>query len=409
MSEQPLIYLDYNATTPVDPRVLDAMLPYFREKFGNAASTSHAYGWEAADAVEHARQQVADLINATPKEIVFTSGASESDNIAIKGVMEKYANKGNHLITVSTEHKAVLDTAKYLEDRGCKVTYLPVDKYGRITPEQVEEAITDDTVLISVMLANNETGVLQPVKEIGAVAEKHGVYFHCDATQAVGKVPIDVREMNIHLLSLSAHKIYGPKGVGALYARNRNPRVRPEAVIHGGGHEQKMRSGTLNVPGIVGLGAACEICMNEMEAEIPKLATLRDRLEQGIMEQLDEVYINGHPTERLPNTTNLSFSYIEGESIMLMARDIAVSSGSACTSASLEKSFVLVAMGLTDALCHASLRFSLGRFTTKGEIDHTIERIVKAVNRLREMSPLYELAQKGVDLDKVEWKDDHHH
>jgi cysteine desulfurase len=401
------IYLDHNATTPVDPRVLEAMLPYYREKFGNAASRSHSFGWVAADAVEKARGQIAGLIGADPKDIVFTSGASESDNIALKGSMEKYESKGNHLITVSTEHKAVIDTAKYLETKGYRVTILDVDNYGQVHPDQVAAAITDRTVLVSVMLANNETGVLHPIREIGAVCEERGVLFHCDATQGVGKVPIDVNEMGIHLMAMSGHKIYGPKGVGVLYARSRRPRARPSPVIHGGGHEQGMRSGTLNVPGIVGMGEACDICRREMGEEVPRLRRLRDRLEKGILEVLDEVYVNGHPTDRLPSTSNMSFKYVEGESIMMAMKDIAVSSGSACTSASLAPSYVLHAMGVPDFLAHASIRFSLGRFTTGEEIDYTIDKVIKAVNRLREMSPLFEMAQKGIDLDKIEWTHEH--
>ena len=401
------IYLDHNATTPVDPRVLEAMLPYYREKFGNAASRSHPFGWVAADAVEKARDQIAGLIGADPKDIVFTSGASESDNIALKGSMEKYESKGNHLITVSTEHKAVIDTAKYLETKGYRVTILDVDNYGQVHPNQVAAAITDQTVVVSVMLANNETGVLHPIKEIGAVCEERGVLFHCDATQGVGKVPIDVSEMGIHLMAMSGHKIYGPKGVGVLYARSRRPRARPSPVIHGGGHEQGMRSGTLNVPGIVGMGEACDICRREMGEEVPRLRRLRDRLECKILEALDEVYVNGHPTDRLPNTSNMSFKYVEGESIMMAMKDIAVSSGSACTSASLAPSYVLHAMGVPDFLAHASIRFSLGRFTAGEEIDYTIDKVIKAVNRLREMSPLFEMAQKGIDLDKIEWTHEH--
>jgi len=403
------IYLDYNATTPVDPRVLEVMLPYFRDKFGNAASRSHGFGWVASDAVEKAREQVARLIGADSKDIVFTSGATESDNIALKGTMEKYAEKGNHLITVSTEHKAVIDTAEYLRGKGIEVTVLDVDNNGQVHPEQVEAAIRPETVLVSVMMANNETGVVHPVKEIGEVAEKHGVFFHCDATQAVGKLPIDVNEMNIHLLSMSGHKIYGPKGIGVLYARSRKPRVRPTTLVHGGGHEQKMRSGTLNVPGIAGLGKACELCMLEMDEEVPRVKKLRDKLESGILEKLDEVYVNGHPTDRLPTTSNISFKYVEGESIMMSMKDIAVSSGSACTSASLAPSYVLHAMGVPDFLAHASIRFSLGRFTMEEEIDYTIESVVKGVKRLREMSPLFEMAQKGIDIDKIQWKDDHGH
>ncbi len=409
MTVQLPVYLDNNATTPVDPRVLDAMLPYFQDKFGNAASRSHSYGWVADDAVKEARGQVAGLIGADPKEIVFTSGATESDNIALKGCMEKYADRGNHLITVATEHKAVIDTAKYLEGKGYSVTILPVDRDGRVSPEQVEAAITPETVLISVMFANNETGVIHPIREIGEVAEKRGVFFHCDATQAIGKVPIDVRDMNIHLLSMSGHKIYGPKGIGVLYARSRKPRVHPMTLVHGGGHERKMRSGTLNVPGIVGLGKACELCRLEMDEEIPRLLKLRTRLEKGIMDELPEVFINGHPTERLPNTVNLSFKYVESESLFLKMQDIAVSAGSACTSASLEPSYVLTAMGVSDILKNGSLRFSLGRFTTEEEIDYTIPKVIEAVKALREMSPLYEMAQKGIDVEKYEWSDDGHH
>ncbi len=403
------IYLDHNATTPVDPRVLETMLPYLRDKFGNAASRTHTFGWIAADAVDKAREQVAKLIGANVKDIVFTSGASESDNIALKGVMEKYTNRGNHLITVATEHKAVIDTAKYLEEKGYKVTILGVDNHGRVHPEQVEEAITPETVLVSVMLANNETGVIHPIREIGKVCEKHDVFFHCDATQAVGRVPIDVNEMGIHLMAMSGHKIYGPKGVGVLYARSRGPRVRPVSVVHGGGHEQNMGSGTLNVPGIVGIGEACELCMKEMDEEVPRIRRLRDKLEKGILNGLDEVYVNGHPTERLPTTTNISFKYVEGESIMMSMKDIAVSSGSACTSASLAPSYVLHAMGVPDFLAHASIRFSLGRFTAEEEIDYAIDSVIKAIKRLREMSPLFEMAQKGIDIDKLEWTEDHHH
>ena len=401
------IYLDHNATTPVDPRVLEAMLPFFAEKFGNAASRSHSFGWEAEAAVDKARAQIAELIGADPKEIIFTSGATESDNIALKGAMEQYSAKGDHLITCVTEHKAVIDSAKYLESKGTKVTYLPTDKFGRVNLDELEAAITSNTVLISLMLANNETGVLHPVEEIGKIAAKHGVIFHCDATQGVGKVPIDVRELGIHLMSMSGHKIYGPKGIGVLYLRSRDPRVKVKPVIHGGGHERGVRSGTLNVPGIVGMAAACAICKGEMEEEIPRLARLRDRLEKGVLERLDHVYVNGHPTERLPSTSNMSFEWVEGEGIMLSMKDIAVSSGSACTSASLEPSYVLCAMGLGDELAHGSLRFSLGRFTTEDEIDYAIVRVVEVVTRLREMSPLYEMAQKGVDLKSVKWTHEH--
>lgn len=401
------IYLDHNATTPVDPRVLETMLPYFSEKFGNAASRSHSFGWEAMDAVDRGREQVAELIGALSKEVIFTSGATESDNIALKGVMEYYHEKGDHLITGATEHKAVLDTAKYLEKKGCAVTILPVDESGRIDPDRLEASITDRTVLVSLMLANNETGVIHPVHEIGRIARKHGVLFHCDATQAVGKVRIDVRDMGIHLMSMSGHKIYGPKGIGVLYVRSRDPKVNAYPVIHGGGHERGMRSGTLNVPGIVGMGAACEIIGREFEEEVPRLRELRDRLENSLKSRLQNVYVNGHPTERLVSTSNMSFEWVEGEGIMLSMKEIALSSGSACTSASLEPSYVLNAMGRPDELSHSSLRFSLGRWTTVEEIDYTIERVVENVTRLREMSPLYEMAKKGVDLSKVQWTHEH--
>lgn len=401
------IYLDNNATTPVDPRVLEAMLPYFSEKFGNAASIHHPFGWEAKDSVEKAREQVASIINAEPREIVFTSGATESDNVALKGIMEAYSSKGNHLITCVTEHKAILDTAKYLESRGCDVTYLPVDKHGNIDLDQLEGSITDRTVLISIMLANNEIGTIHPVKEIGKIAEKRGIIFHCDATQAVGKIPIDVNDMGIHLLSMSGHKLYGPKGIGALYVRSKNPRVKIEPLIHGGGHENGIRSGTLNVTGIVGLGAACEIAAKEMPEEAPRLARLRDKLENGVLSQLTHIHVNGNQSLRLPNTSNMSFGYVEGEGMMLAMKDIAVSSGSACTSAKLEGSYVLRAMNLPDDIVHTSLRFSLGRFNTEEQIDYTIKRIIEAVTKLREMSPLYEMAQKGIDTSKIQWKESH--
>ena len=388
------VYLDNNATTPVDPRVLEAMMPYLTEHFGNAASRSHAFGWKAEAAVEHARGQVASLINADAKEIIFTSGATESDNLAIKGVVEMHRDKGNHVITCATEHKAVLDTCKYLAEHGCEVTFLPVDEFGLVTGEQVDEAITDRTVLISVMVANNEVGTIHPVAEVGRVAKTRGVLFHTDATQAYGKVALDVEAMGIDLLSLSAHKIYGPKGVGALYIRRRKPRVRLAMQMHGGGHERGMRSGTLNVPGIVGLGAAAEICGREMPAEARRLAELRDRLHQGITSRLDQVKLNGHATARLPNTLNLSFAYVEGESLMMKMKDVAVSSASACTSASLEPSFVLRAMGVADELAHGSIRFSLGRLTTAEEIDFALEQVVSAVKELRELSPMYELSRE---------------
>ncbi len=397
------VYLDNNATTPVDPQVLEAMLPYFTEKFGNAASRSHSFGWEAEEGVEHARQQIASVINADPKEIVFTSGATESDNIALKGVAAMYADQGKHIITQVTEHKAVIDPAKYLEQQGYRVTFLPVDKHGLIDLDQLKDALRDDTILVSIMHGNNEIGTLQRVAEIGQLCKEKGVLFHTDACQTFGKVPIDVQEMGIDLLSCSAHKIYGPKGVGALYARRRRPRVRCEPVIHGGGHERGMRSGTLNVPLIVGFGQAAELCQTHMEAESKRLSLLRDRLRDGILSQLDEVAVNGHPVDRTPTNMNISFAYVEGESLMMGFNDLAVSSGSACTSASLEPSYVLKALGVGDELAHSSIRFSVGRFNTEEEIDHAIKRVVETVNKLREMSPLYELAKEGVDLSKVEW------
>jgi len=398
------IYLDYNATTPIDPRVLEAMMPFLTETFGNAASRSHAFGLEAEAAVEQAREKIAALLGAEAKEIVFTSGATESDNLAIKGVAEMYARKGNHIITCLTEHKAVRDTCKYLEGKGCQVTYLKPDEFGCVSGEQVNDAITDRTILISLMAANNEIGTLHPIRQIGEVAKQRGILFHCDATQAVGKVPVDVEAAGIDLLSLSGHKIYAPKGVGCLYVRRRNPRVRLAAQMHGGGHERGMRSGTLNVPSIVALGAACDLCRAEMADEATRLTALRDRLQKGVMDRLDHVRLNGHPTERLPNTLNLSFGYVEGEALMMKMPDVAVSSGSACTSASLEPSFVLKAIGVPEELAHGSIRFSLGRFTTAEEIDHVIGRVVEAVRQLREMSPLYEMAQEGIDLAKVKWR-----
>ncbi|MBN1555783.1 MAG: IscS subfamily cysteine desulfurase [Phycisphaerae bacterium] len=397
------VYLDYNATTPVDPRVLEAMLPYFTEHFGNAASRSHSYGWKAEEAVDAARRRIADLLGATAQEIIFTSGATESDNLAVKGVAEMYHANGNHIITCRTEHKAVLDTCKALEQRGWAVTYLPPDAYGRVSARQVEEAITDRTVLITIMAANNETGTLHPIREIGDVAKRRGVLFHSDATQAAGKIPFRVEELGVDLVSLSAHKIYGPKGVGALYVRRRDPRVRLAIQMHGGGHERNMRSGTLNVPGIVGFGRACELAGEELETEATRLGDLRDRLERGIFRRLEYVKRNGHPTERLPGTSNLSFAYVEGEAIMLKVKNLAVSSGSACTSASLEPSFVLRAMGLPDDLGHSSIRFSLGRFTTEADIDYVVEQVTAAITDLREMSPLYELARETGETRDIEW------
>ncbi|NLF32805.1 MAG: IscS subfamily cysteine desulfurase [Planctomycetes bacterium] len=403
MSATTPVYLDYNATTPVDPRVLEAMMPYLTDTFGNAASRTHLFGWRAEEAVERARQQVADVLGADPKEIVWTSGATESDNLAIKGVAEMYAEKGNHIITATTEHKAVLDTCQYLQTRGVEVTYLPVDRTGQVAAAQVAEAITDRTILVSIMAANNEIGTIHPIAEIGAVCKERGVLFHTDATQAFGKIPLDVGAMGIDLLSCSGHKIYGPKGVGALYVRRRSPRVRLAAQMHGGGHERGMRSGTLNVPGIVGLGAAAELAGAGMAQEAPRIGALRDRLHAGITGRLDFVTLNGHPAERLANTLNLSFAYAEGEAMMMKFKDLAVSSGSACTSASLEPSYVLRALGVGDALAHSSIRFSLGRFTTEAEIDHAIERVVAAVTELRQLSPLYEMALEGIDAAGVQW------
>lgn len=397
------IYLDNNATTPMDPRVLEAMLPYFVEKFGNAASRNHSFGWVAEEAVDYAREQVAKLINADPKEIIFTSGATESDNLALKGVFEMYASKGNHIITATTEHKAVLDACKHIEKQGGLVTYLEVNPEGLIDLQELENAITDKTVLIAIMYGNNEIGVIQPVREISAIARKHGVLFFTDATQAVGKVPVDVQADGIDLMAFSGHKMYGPKGVGALYVRRKNPRVKVTAQMDGGGHERGMRSGTMNVPGIVGFGKACEICMNEMESEAKRLSVMRDRLENALME-LEEAYVNGSKEHRLPHVCNISFKYVEGEGLMMgFNKNIALSSGSACTSASLEPSYVLKALGLGDDLAHSSLRFGLGRFTTDEQIDYTIDAIKDTVLKLREMSPLWEMFKEGIDLDAIEW------
>lgn len=397
------IYMDYHATTPVDPRVLEAMLPYFSVKFGNAASRNHSFGWEAEQAVEKARKQIADLIGATPKEIVFTSGATESDNLAIKGVAEMYAERGNHIVTVATEHKAVLDTCKKLRKHGCDVTFLAPHKDGLIDLDELRAAITEKTLLVSVMYANNEIGVIQPIREIGRIARERGVLFHTDATQAVGKVPIRVDDDNIDLMSISAHKMYGPKGIGALYVRRKNPRVQLTAQMDGGGHERGMRSGTLNVPGIVGLGEACAICQTEMAGESLRLAALRDRLKDRLLAGLDEVYINGSMEHRLAGNLNMSFAYVEGESLLMGISDIAVSSGSACTSATLEPSYVLRALGVGDALAHTSIRFGLGRFNTEEEVDYVAARVIEVVRKLRELSPLYEMAKEGVDLSQVGW------
>jgi len=397
------IYMDNNSTTRVDPRVVDAMLPYFTEKFGNAASRSHPFGFEAEAAVEEARDQIATLVGASAKEIIFTSGATESDNLAIKGVAAMYKKKGNHVVTQATEHKAVLDTCKRLEREGFQVTYLPVDKYGQVSAEQIREAITDKTILVSIMAANNEIGTIQPVAAIGKLCKEKGVLFHTDAVQAVGKVPLDVEEMGIDLLSLTAHKLYGPKGVGALYVRKKDPRVRLEPQIDGGGHERGMRSGTLAVPMIVGFGRACEIARTDGPEEAKRLYRLRERLRKGIMDQLPESYLNGHPDERLPGNANISFAYVEGEGLMMGIKDVAVSSGSACTSASLEPSYVLRALGVGDELAHSSIRFGVGRFNTEAEVDYVIGHVVREVNRLREMSPLYEMVQQGIDLKSIQW------
>ena len=399
------VYMDNHATTRVDSRVLDAMLPYFTEKYGNAASRNHSFGWEAEEAVDHSRNQIAALIGAKSKEIIFTSGATESDNLAIKGVVEFYKDKGNHIVTCVTEHKAVLDSCRALERAGkATVTYLPVDKYGMVDPDAVRRAITDKTVLITIMWANNEIGTIHPIAEIGRIAKEKGVIFHCDAVQAIGKVPVDVEKAGIDLASISAHKIYGPKGVGALYVRSKGPRVRLTPQMDGGGHERGMRSGTLNVTGIVGLGAACEIAGKEMPEEARRLIELRSQLQAGLFERLDEIYVNGHPTERLPGNLNVSFAYVEGESLLMGINDIAVSSGSACTSATLEPSYVIRALGIDDELAHSSIRFGLGRFNTLEEVDYVTERVSKEVKRLREMSPLYEMAKEGIDLKSVSWK-----
>jgi cysteine desulfurase len=397
------IYLDNHATTRMDPRVFDAMKPYYMDIFGNAASRNHSFGWEAEEAVEKSRKQIADLIGATPKEIVFTSGATESNNLAIKGVAEMYAEKGNHIITAVTEHKAILDTCKHLEKKGARVTYLPVQTDGLIDLGQLRDAITDKTILITIMYANNEIGVVQQVREIGKIAREKGVLFHTDAVQAVGKIPVNVIQDNIDLLSLTGHKLYGPKGCGALYVRRRNPRVQLTAQMDGGGHERGMRSGTLNVPAIAALGEACELCNKEMVEESKRLRHLRDKLKDKLMGELDEVYINGSMEHRLPHNLNISFAYVEGESLLMGINEIAVSSGSACTSATLEPSYVLKALGAGDDLAHSSIRFGLGRFTTEDEIDYTANKVIEVVRKLRELSPLYEMAKEGVDLTKVVW------
>ena len=387
----------------MDPRVLEAMIPYFTEHFGNAASRNHPFGWEAEEAVDYAREQVAKLIGADPKEIIFTSGATEGDNLGIKGVYEMYASKGNHIITCTTEHKAVLDTCKHIEHLGGEVTYLPVAANGLIDLTALEAAIKPTTILIAIMYANNEIGVVQPVKEISTIAKKHGVLFFSDAVQAVGKIPVDVNEDGIDIMAFTAHKMYGPKGIGALYVRRKNPRVKVTAQMDGGGHERGMRSGTLNVPGIVGFGKACELARLEMAADAERLSKLRDKLEAALT-QIDESYVNGSTEHRLPHVANISFKYVEGEGLMMgFNKTIALSSGSACTSASLEPSYVLKALGLGDDLAHSSLRFGLGRFTTDEQIEYTIKAVTDTVLKLREMSPLWEMFKEGIDLDSIEW------
>ncbi len=396
------IYLDNNATTPMDPRVLEAMLPYFTEYFGNAASRNHPFGWKAEEAVDYAREQVAKLINANEKEIIFTSGATESNNLALKGVFEMYREKGNHIITVNIEHKAIIDTCRHLENQGAEVTYLEPQPDGRVTAEQVEAAIKPNTILISIMYANNEIGCINPIREIGEMAHKRGILLHTDATQSIGKIPVDVITDYIDLASFTAHKMYGPKGIGALYVRRKNPRVKVTSQLDGGGHERGMRSGTLNVTGIVGFGKACELALNEMAEEGIRLAALRDKLERELL-TLEESYVNGSIEHRLPHVTNISFKYVEGEGLMMGVKDIAVSSGSACTSASLEPSYVLKNLGLDDELAHSSLRFGLGRFTTEEQIDFAIEHVKTAVLKLRDMSPLWEMFKEGIDLKSIEW------
>lgn len=397
------IYLDNHSTTPMDPRVLETMLPYFTQHFGNAASRNHSFGWEAEQAVEKARKQIAELIGANPKEIIFTSGATESNNLAIKGVAEMYAEKGNHIITAATEHKAVLDTCKKLEKQGYQVTYLALREDGLIDLDKLRAAITDKTILVSIMYANNEIGVVQPVAEIGKICKENGVLYHTDGVQAVGKVPVDVIKDNIDLMSITAHKLYGPKGVGALYVRRKNPRVQITSQMDGGGHERGMRSGTMNVPAIAGFGKAAELCRLEMGEESKRLEFLRDKLRAKLESELDEVFINGTMEHRLPHNLNISFAYVEGESLLMGINDIAVSSGSACTSATLEPSYVLKALGVGDDLAHTSIRFGLGRFTTEEEVDYAAVRMIDTVRKLRELSPLYEMAKEGIDMTKVEW------
>lgn len=401
-----LIYLDNNATTPTDPRVVDAMLPFFYEKPGNAASRNHPFGWVAEEAVDYAREQIAQLINVDPKEIIFTSGATESDNLALKGVFEMYSRKGNHIITAKTEHKAVLDACDKIEKMGGEVTYLDVNREGLVDLAELEAAIKPNTILVSIMWANNETGVIQPMKEIGAICEKHGVLFMSDATQAVGKIPVDPKEVGVHLMAFTSHKMYGPKGVGALFVNRKKPRVKVTAQMDGGGHERGMRSGTLNVPGIVGFGKAAEIARKEMAQDTERLSVLRDKLEKALCEALEEVYINGSVEHRMPHVTNLSFKHVEGEGLMMtFNQNIAVSSGSACTSASLEPSYVLMALGLGDDLAHSSIRFSLGRFTTEEDIDYAVQAMVDGVNHMRNLSPIWEMYKEGIDLNSVQWQE----
>ncbi|MDW8284121.1 MAG: IscS subfamily cysteine desulfurase [Myxococcales bacterium] len=396
------IFMDYHSTTPVDPRVLECMLPYFTERFGNAASRNHVFGWTAEKAVEEAREQVAALIGATGREIIWTSGATESNNLALKGAAAFYRDRGNHIITAQTEHKAVLDTCKRLEKEGFEVTYLPVEADGRVHPERVREAMTDRTILVSIMLANNEIGVINDLRSICEIVKARGALFHTDAVQGVGKIPFSLQEVPADLVSLSAHKIYGPKGVGALYVRRR-PRVRLVPQMDGGGHERGMRSGTLNVPGIVGFGKAAELARLEMPTEAPRLLALRERLRTKIMGALPDVYVNGSLEHRLPGNLNLSFAYVEGEALMMALKDVALSSGSACTSASLEPSYVLRALGIGEELAHTSIRFGLGRFTTEEEVDYVAEQVIQKVNRLRDMSPLWEMRQAGIDLNSIQW------
>ncbi len=397
------IYLDNHATTRMDPRVLDAMLPYFTDLYGNAASRNHEFGWVAEQAVDKARKQIADLIGASAREIIFTSGATESNNLAIKGVAEMYAEKGNHIITAATEHKAVLDTCKKLEKNGCRVTYLPLKGDGLIDLDMLKEAFTDKTILVSIMYANNEIGVIQPIAEIGKMCRERGVLFHTDGVQAIGKVPVNVNTDNIDIMSITGHKLYGPKGVGALYVRRKAPRVQITAQMDGGGHERGMRSGTLNVPGIVGLGEACAIAHRDMPVEMARLRAMRDRLKSRLEAGLDEVFINGSMEHRLPHNLNMSFLYVEGESLLMGINDVAVSSGSACTSATLEPSYVLKALGLGDDLAHSSIRFGIGRFNTDEEIDYVADKLIEVVSKLRELSPLYEMVKEGIDLSTVQW------